>query len=156
MKALLLTLAILGTTNTVYAALPLVEQVTYHGFGPVSGTQKLMVLEDGSVKVFTDYTDMETGNPIKKTFSIAKLSKESINAIRTHIKTIEHGPLVDSNAGEPECMDAPGISIFVTQKSKKFEIYSLSGCHDHFNQSYGTSSVVEIIKGLAVLANSID
>lgn len=149
MKTILTALTALIISANSYAALPLVERNMNIGFALETGTIKTIIFDDGSVKTFSNLYNSETGKSSQKTVTLAKLSKTSLDKLLAKVKNIQNSALVDQDAGQPECMDSPTVSVEITNNSKKFPIQTQAGCHTFVN--YQGIVVAELINGLSVL-----
>lgn len=121
-RTALLTIAftVFASTQVALAAPSvLLETKTIVGFAPpdIRGVYTTQINSDGSI-VYTNNKDVS--------MVVAKLSKQTVKAIKTKIKDLSVGELVGEEG--PGCMDAPSTQVTAMKDGKEVVIKSVVAC----------------------------
>lgn len=130
-----------------------VAQYNYNaGFSIRPGYEVLTINDDGSVVYESHYSDSTTGTPSDVTRTIAQLDPAAVAALTAKAQLIKESDLVDPEAGQPMCTDAPGSSISVYQSAGPVNVDSVHGCHHAKNETAEGLAIVTLMRGLVSLA----
>lgn len=123
-------------------------------FAPETGSETVTIMDDGTVvhkAYFRNHSNVVTIN-INET--IATLDLARLAVLVSKASTILASDLVDPNAGQPPCLDAPTKAYTVFQNGVEVEIETLYGCHHAENVTEEARTIATVLKGLVALAHA--
>jgi hypothetical protein len=118
-------------------------------FTPNPQSLEISVLKNGTIlKVVTYHYDSEQNTQE----ILGHLSAYSLNALNYKIARISaEGKLVDPNANEPFCMDAPSSSVVIEKNGKEMTIVTHAGCHTFAVEEYQARQLADFIEAFEIL-----
>lgn len=122
------------------------------GFSIEPGYETVTINDDGSV-VYEGHFHSRNGTPRDFVVQVATLSGAQIAALMAKATVVRASDLIDPQAGQPQCMDAPSKSFSVFQAGQEIEIEGHHGCHKAVNETSDAMQIVAILKGLVALAH---
>lgn len=121
------------------------------GYSPKPGSESVTIHDDGSVIFQSDYVSPQDGVRISRRNTIAQLSKDRVKALKGEILDIKPGDLVDKQAGQPGCADAPSTRYTVIS-GEEIVIAQEMGCHTWVNDTPSAQAVRKLLEGLGALS----
>ena len=131
------------------AATVLLQFTESAGFSPDPSTLTLMIDSNGKVASLKKF--FRSGKEVKK--AIAQLSVDGLQTFKAQVLTIKADTkLIDEDEKAPMCTDAPSAQISTFIDGQAVAIYQWASCHTYKSYDGEALSLVELIKGLSVLA----
>ncbi len=128
----------------------LVKYVQNSGFSPRPTTRTLYV--DVTGNVISSVQELRSGTATKTV--LAQLSAAALKSLNKKIATVSVDvKLVDENANEPMCTDAPSSVVSVMVKGKEVAVHQYAGCHTFDIQTGYSSQLYSLMLGFSLLAD---
>ncbi|MCC2677811.1 MAG: hypothetical protein K0R29_387 [Pseudobdellovibrio sp.] len=132
--------------ETSLAPAILVKMVIHPGFVPVPALKTIYV--DVTGRVISAVQVYRNGLSTPKVTVLAQLTEQALKNLNEVVAAIPaDAKLVDLQAGEPMCTDAPSTEVVVTVNGKDVVVHHTSGCHEFSIQDYRAQMLKELMEG---------
>lgn len=127
-------------------AAPIAEYVVYEGFSPDPKEVRIGIDVTGIVTAL----ELRAGGTLPSVITLGRVEGADLSQLIMDINAITDEELVDRNAGEPECMDAPmTISrIYRNGSTQTMDIRIRQACHDFFLLSWTNGPLADKVNAV--------
>lgn len=124
----------------------LVKMLQHPGFAPVPVLRTIYV--DVTGRVISTVQVYRNGMSAPKVTILAQLTQEALNNVKEIVNAIPaDAKLVDLQAGEPMCTDAPSTEVVVAKNGQDVVVHNFAGCHEFSIQDYRANMLKELMEG---------
>lgn len=149
MKTTLIGLLLFSSFAFASANSILLRTTTHTEFSPTPGMSVLTIDTNGRVE-FQGPNATRNG----EWQFLAQLSPQSLHKVQTQVDELNaSSKLVDQDPKGPHCTDSPSVNMTAYQNGNEIHFYSMSSCHEFFMQDWRGHQLVQLIKGLQILAD---